>query len=149
MKSSQDGFFKEKNASFSPNATPSVTSEVEKTPVESSLTNEPLLLRDLTTLRNMTSAMSEEAFLGRAVLNAVIVKDVTVPNGQAFPPGAEFVKTWRVVNNGLKEWPKSTELVFTGGDAMTSDTRPISIGNVEAGAEVELTTPGLKVGFSV
>ena len=93
--------------------------------------------------------MSEEAFLGRAVLNAVIVKDVTVPNGQAFPPGAEFVKTWRVVNNGLKEWPKSTELVFTGGDAMTSDTRPISIGNVEAGAEVELTTPGLKVGFSV
>ena len=136
---------KEESHPFSP--TLIVASEVEKMPVESPLVNEPL--QNISTLQNTSSAAPVEAFLGRAVLNAVIVKDVTVPNGQAFPPGAEFIKTWRVVNSGLKEWPKSTELVFTGGDAMTSDSRPILIGNVKVGAEVELSTRALKVGISV
>ena len=129
--------------------------EVEKILADSPLTNEPLLIRPLEhavlARENMASITSVQAFLGHVTeeeqLNAVIVKDGTVPSGQAFPPGAEFIKTWRVMNSGSTEWPKSTELVFTGGDAMTTDTRPILVGNVKVGAEVELSTPGLKVGF--
>lgn len=140
----------------------SLKSEVEKLQADSPLANEPLLIRPLEYVvpgplehvvpvrENMEPIMSVRAFLGDVTeeeqLNAVIVKDGTVPSGQAFPPGAEFIKTWRVMNSGLMEWPKSTELVFTGGDAMTTDTRPILVGNVKVGAEVELSTPGLKVG---
>ena len=131
------------------------TAEVEKMLADSPLTNEPLLIRplghDVPTPESMASTTSVQAFLGHVTveeqLNAMIIKDVTVPSGQAFPPGAEFIKTWRVVNSGTAEWPKSTVLVFMGGDAMTSNTRPILVGNVKVGAEVELSTPGLKVGF--
>ncbi|KAG2370146.1 hypothetical protein BDR07DRAFT_1476159 [Suillus spraguei] len=33
-------------------------------------------------------------------LSCAFVSDTTVPDGQIFPPGAEFVKSWRVLNDG-------------------------------------------------
>ena len=77
------------------------------------------------------------------LLNAM---NITSPIAQIFPPGAEFIKAWQVTNNGLIEWPETTELVFMGGDAVTSDLNPILIGKVEAGAKVEISTRELKVG---
>jgi len=71
--------------------------------------------------------------------------DATDPNGrQTFPPGAEFVKSWRMRNNGTQEWPDTTELVFTGGDAMAQDLTPVPIGSVKPGAEVEVSSRLLK-----
>ena len=85
---------------------------------------------------------------GLAALKAAFVEDVTVPDGQILPPGAEFVKSWRVKNEGTIAWPSTAELHFTGGEKMTADsTGPLAIhvGTLGAGAEVDIWTGELKV----
>ena len=79
-------------------------------------------------------------------LSAKFVEDVTVSDGQTFPPGAEFVKCWRLLNSGERDWPENTELVFLAGDPL-SDTAlpPVLIGRVAAGAEYDVWTGELKV----
>jgi next-to-BRCA1 protein 1 len=80
-------------------------------------------------------------------LMAKFVSDVTVNDGQLFPPGAEFVKAWRMLNNGSSDWPKSTRLVFVAGDQLTRDRsvpEAVEVGSVSVGAEVELWTGELK-----
>ncbi|KAF7975202.1 hypothetical protein HWV62_10272 [Athelia sp. TMB] len=84
---------------------------------------------------------------GLAALKAAFVEDVTVPDGQILPPGAEFVKSWRVKNEGTTAWPSTAELHFTGGEKMTADsTGPLTIhvGTLGAGAEVDIWTGELK-----
>ena len=79
-------------------------------------------------------------------LSAKFVEDVTVSDGQSFPPGAEFVKCWRLLNSGERDWPENTELVFLAGDPLSdSDLPPILIGRVAAGAEYDVWTGELKV----
>lgn len=46
------------------------------------------------------------------------VTDVAIPDGTKETTGAGFTKTWRVKNNGCKEWPGGTTLVFVSGDSM-------------------------------
>lgn len=78
---------------------------------------------------------------------ADFITDVTVPDGQVFPPGAEFIKCWRMVNSGTRDWSESTELVFLAGEALAKDATisAIKVGVVEAGDEVELWTGEMKV----
>ncbi|HSM70915.1 MAG TPA: NBR1-Ig-like domain-containing protein [Anaerolineales bacterium] len=68
---------------------------------------------------------------------AHFVKDVTVPDGTTFAPGAVFTKTWRLRNSGTCTWSGYT-LVFDSGDSM-SGTSPVSIGTVGPGQEVDLS----------
>ena len=49
---------------------------------------------------------------------AQFVADVTVPDGTVFPPGASFVKVWRLRNVGTCTWNTSYKLVFDSGDQM-------------------------------
>jgi len=79
-------------------------------------------------------------------LSATFVADITVPDGQIFPPGAEFVKCWRVLNDGGCDWPETTELVFVAGDALVIDKQSqiSTVGSVKAGVEVDLWTGELK-----
>jgi len=78
-------------------------------------------------------------------LSAKFVEDVTVSDGQTFPPGAEFVKCWRLLNSGERDWPENTELVFLAGDPLSdSALPPILIGRVAAGAEYDVWTGDLK-----
>jgi len=86
-----------------------------------------------------------EAAGAREVLSAKFVDDVTVPDGQAFPPGAEFVKCWRLLNTSERDWPEDTELVFVAGDPLSdSALPPVVIGEVAAGAEFDVWTGELK-----
>jgi next to BRCA1 gene 1 protein len=86
----------------------------------------------------------------RQVLSAKFVDDVTVPDGQVFPPGAEFVKCWRLLNNSDCDWPENTELVFLAGDPLSdSPLPPVLIGQVVAGAEFEVWTGELKVWLTI
>ncbi|KAF9041850.1 hypothetical protein BDZ89DRAFT_1156464 [Hymenopellis radicata] len=55
-----------------------------------------------------------------APFNADFLEDITVADGQVFPPGAEFVKSWRVKNSG-RDWDESTELVFVAGESFKID----------------------------
>ena len=68
---------------------------------------------------------------------AQFIKDVTVPDGTIYEPGATFTKTWRLQNAGTCTW-SGYNLVFDSGDAMNG-TSPIVIGTVSPGQEVELT----------
>jgi len=49
---------------------------------------------------------------------ATFIKDVTVPDGTSFPPGAEFTKVWRLLNNGSCTWDRNYSLVYVGGDLL-------------------------------
>jgi next-to-BRCA1 protein 1 len=53
-------------------------------------------------------------------LDARFVQDVTIFDGTEFAPGTEFTKIWRLRNSGSCAWPKSTQLVHVGGDALGS-----------------------------
>ncbi|KAI0699389.1 hypothetical protein C8T65DRAFT_581265 [Cerioporus squamosus] len=80
-------------------------------------------------------------------LTAEFVSDNNIPVGQIFPPGAEFVKSWRMRNDGTVAWPESTELVFVAGDRMAPNSAVLSkihVGLVNAGEEVELVSGEMK-----
>jgi hypothetical protein len=49
---------------------------------------------------------------------AAYVKDITIPDGTNFAPGAQFTKTWRLQNIGTCAWTQSYSLVFYSGDRM-------------------------------
>ena len=65
------------------------------------------------------------------------VRDVTIPDGTSFTPGATFTKTWRIRNSGTCNW-SGYSLVFDSGDAMNG-TSPIAIGTVGPGQEIDLS----------
>ncbi|KZT72898.1 hypothetical protein DAEQUDRAFT_754913 [Daedalea quercina L-15889] len=80
-------------------------------------------------------------------LFASFVSDNNIPDGQVFPPGAEFVKSWKMVNQGAGDWPESTKLVFVAGDRMAphaNAARSVKVGSVKAGAEVEIVAGEMK-----
>lgn len=80
-------------------------------------------------------------------LLASFVSDNNIPDGQIFPPGAEFVKSWKMLNNGRTEWPESTELVYVAGDRLApyeAASRRAHVGTVKAGAEVEIVAGEMK-----
>ncbi|TFK41817.1 hypothetical protein BDQ12DRAFT_677209 [Crucibulum laeve] len=77
-------------------------------------------------------------------LSAIFLHDVTVPDGQIFPPGAEFVKCWKMMNDSTCDWPESTELMFIAGESLAINSQTMKVGPVKAGAEVELSTGELK-----
>ena len=82
------------------------------------------------------------------ILSAKFLCHNTVPDGQIFPPGAEFVKSWRMLNDGGQDWPEMTEVVFAAGDSLTrDDIEPVrlQVGIVAAGSEVNVWTGELKV----
>lgn len=75
-----------------------------------------------------------------APLQASHVMDINIPDGQIFPPGAEFVKSWKMRNDGRGSWPESTELVFVAGDRLGpyDAVTKVKVGSVPAGEEVEI-----------
>lgn len=67
--------------------------------------------------------------------------DVTIPDGEEVVVGTEFIKTWRLANNGSVAWPLGTQLVFVSGSAL-------SRGGVEA-VPVPPLAPGEHADISV
>lgn len=79
---------------------------------------------------------------------ATHVVDVNIQDGQFFPPGAEFVKTWRMRNDGERSWPETTEMIYVAGDRMAPHPNAPTkflIGSVKPGEEVEITAGEMKV----
>ncbi|KAI9445054.1 hypothetical protein H4582DRAFT_2181459 [Lactarius indigo] len=80
-----------------------------------------------------------------APLRASFITDNNIPDGQIFPPGAEFVKSWRMRNDGPGSWPAETELVFVAGDKLVIDkTERFKVGSVSPGEEVDVWTGEMK-----
>lgn len=70
---------------------------------------------------------------------ASFVADVTVPDGTNFAPGATFVKTWRLKNNGSCTWTTAYALVFESGNAMDGPVEVALPGSVAPGQQVDLS----------
>jgi hypothetical protein len=81
---------------------------------------------------------------------ASFVKDVTIPDGSEFSPGEEFVKTWRLRNNGSCTWNSSYSLVFFDKNSMSGPaSAQLTTGTVTPGETIDVsvklaapTTPG-------
>ncbi len=71
---------------------------------------------------------------------AEFIGDVTYPDGTTVAPGASFVKTWRLKNNGTCAWNSSYALIFASKDAMGGPSSvSITDGKVAPGAQVDVS----------
>jgi hypothetical protein len=68
---------------------------------------------------------------------ALFVRDMNIPDGTQFAPGAAFTKTWRLRNVGACTW-SGYSLVFDSGDQMGA-LSPQTIQTVSPGQEVDLS----------
>jgi len=69
---------------------------------------------------------------------AAFVKDVSIPDGTIFAPGAQFVKTWRLQNIGACTWTTAYSLVFSNGASMNGSVVSLPA-NVAPGQTVDLS----------
>ena len=82
-----------------------------------------------------------------AGLRASFVSDNNIEDGQAFPAGAEFIKSWRMRNDGDVAWPETTEVSFVAGDRMPAfEHAPLRyfVGRVESGEFVDVYAADMK-----
>jgi len=70
---------------------------------------------------------------------AAYVKDVTVPDGTIFAPGAQFTKTWRLQNIGTCSWTPTYALVYTSGAQMSGPAVAALTTNVNPGQTVDVS----------
>lgn len=67
------------------------------------------------------------------------VADVNIPDETSMSPGQDFVKTWRVKNNGSCPWGEGYELVYAGyADDMDGQFQPLAE-VVQPNQEVEIS----------
>ena len=79
-------------------------------------------------------------------LRATFISDNNISDGHLLPPGAEFVKSWKMLNDGVRDWPEATQLVFVAGDKLVSDENTtVKVGKVAAGEEIDIWTGDMKV----
>jgi len=77
--------------------------------------------------------------------SAVLVSDVTIPDGTRVNPSQGFTKTWRFINNGTCPWLNYT-LGFAAGDQMgapLSKSIPFTDAGAQVDVSVELTAPAV------
>lgn len=78
---------------------------------------------------------------------AQFIGDVSVNDKVTFPPGANFVKTWRLKNIGSCTWTPQYSLVYVGGDPLTGTLAVVLPGSVRPGevmdVSVSLAAPGV------
>ena len=79
-------------------------------------------------------------------LRATFISDNNISDGHLLPPGAEFVKSWKMLNDGVRDWPETTQLIFVAGDKLVSDENTmVKVGKVAAGEEMDIWTGDMKV----
>ena len=87
------------------------------------------------------------AFTLPPALVASFVEDNNIPDGHIFPPGAEFIKSWKMRNDGTQSWPAETVLAFVGGQrlgAFEGAPTTYEVGQVKAGEAVDVWAGDLK-----
>ena len=67
------------------------------------------------------------------------VADVTVPDGTSYPPGATFVKTWRLQNVGTCTWTTAYQVVFASGNSLGAPTSFDMPTFVDPGSTVDIS----------
>jgi hypothetical protein len=76
---------------------------------------------------------------------ARFVGDETVPDASVLPPSTNFIKIWRIRNDGPCEWPQGVKLITAGGDPMCDASMTTAVDSICVGQEsrisVTLKTP--------
>ena len=100
----------------------------------------------------LSPVMSEKAVqpvsspVPEAPLRATFISDNNISDGHLLPPGAEFVKSWKMLNDGVRDWPENTQLMFVAGDKLVSEENTVvKVGKVTAGEEIDIWTGDMKV----
>jgi hypothetical protein len=65
------------------------------------------------------------------------VADVTIPDGTAIAPGAQFVKTWKVKNNGTCAF--SGTLSFVGKGNQMGGASPVTLPKIDPGQQIDIS----------
>lgn len=76
--------------------------------------------------------------------NSIYVSDVTIPDNTELAPGQVFEKTWAMKNTGTCTWTEGYTIIFSNGDLMNGNTRPIGQPvppQQQANVTVKLTAP--------
>mmetsp|Transcript_15321 Transcript_15321/g.21369 ORF Transcript_15321/g.21369 Transcript_15321/m.21369 type:complete len:452 (-) Transcript_15321:39-1394(-) len=60
------------------------------------------------------------------VLNAAFVDDATFPDGSVVQPLQDFVKIWKLKNNGNTTWPKGVKLDYVSGELQATLIEPLN-----------------------
>ena len=68
---------------------------------------------------------------------AAFMEDVTIPDGTLFKGGVEFVKTWRVRNEGTCVWA-DYQVVYAGGEPMNGISTPLQTVNPKEYANISV-----------
>ena len=70
---------------------------------------------------------------------AAFVGDVTIPDQTNLAPGAAFIKTWRLRNDGTCTWDTRYALVFASGDHLGGPTAAALPGPVAPGSTIDVS----------
>lgn len=71
---------------------------------------------------------------------ATFISDVTYPDGTEVIVGTNFVKTWRIKNNGSCTWTSGYALIFDSGHAMNGPvTQQLTTGTVAPGDSIDIS----------
>ena len=70
-------------------------------------------------------------------MSAVLIQDLSIPDGTILKPGQQFTKTWRVQNNGTCAW-ENYKLVFVRGSLMGGNS-PTLLPKVSAGSTLDIS----------
>eukprot|EP01089_Gocevia_fonbrunei_P009574 TRINITY_DN2191_c0_g1_i1.p1 TRINITY_DN2191_c0_g1~~TRINITY_DN2191_c0_g1_i1.p1 ORF type:complete len:570 (-),score=125.11 TRINITY_DN2191_c0_g1_i1:1-1710(-) len=66
------------------------------------------------------------------------VSDVTVEDGSVFTPKSNFIKIWKIRNNGESAWPENTRLIYVSGDVLSS-VEAVVVPSVQPNEEVDIS----------
>lgn len=126
------------NSVISPDTTPTPINTSGQ-PVANIPTTTPTVLPTATATLPLPTPMPPTATSDPILCDhASFIKDVSIPDGTTFSPGAEFTKIWRLRNIGSCTWNSSYALVFDSGDRMRVSSTVQLPGNVRPGESVDI-----------
>jgi hypothetical protein len=104
-------------------------------------TEEPLPTSTL--IAGVTETTGDAVASGTAVLCDSLTfdpatVDVNIPDNSEMTPGQEFVKTWKVMNDGGCAWGAGYALVYSYGERMSGQPEPLST-VVSVGQEIDVS----------
>jgi hypothetical protein len=117
-------------ATQTPSATPSSTASPvalnsitppSPTSTQAFLLPAPTLFIAPTVTGTQYTATANPSTLGVGCNNLRLIDEVMDPSGPVLQPGQNFIKTWKVENNGTCGWAYLYHLVFVGGDEMEGE----------------------------
>ena len=115
------------------------TPTVAALPTETSAASLITATSTVAPLAQVTDALGTPVALCDSLSINVATVDVNIPDGTIMAPGQDFIKTWKVKNNGSCPWGAGYKLVYAGySDDMSGEFQPLAA-VVQPGQEVEVS----------